>query len=129
MGLHISVEGIECYAFHGCLPEEAIIGGKYNVDVYVDTYTTTALQTDNLKDTVDYVMINQVVIKQMAIRSNLIEHVAGRILSDLKSKIKQFEKIEVRVTKYNPPVNGNIQKTSVFLSANGQKNVQLFNYM
>ncbi len=32
----ISIEGIECYAFHGCLDEEARIGGRYLVDVHID---------------------------------------------------------------------------------------------
>jgi 7,8-dihydroneopterin aldolase/epimerase/oxygenase len=108
----VSVEGIECFAFHGCLPEEAIIGCKYGVDVHVCCDVSTSFRTDNLNDTVDYVMINQVVKEQMAIRSNLIEHVAARILTSLKEKIPDFEEIEVSVTKYNPPVNGNILKTT-----------------
>ena len=34
----INVSGIQLYAFHGCLDEEAKIGGKYEVDVRIDTY-------------------------------------------------------------------------------------------
>jgi dihydroneopterin aldolase len=113
----ISVEGIECYSYHGCLPEEAIIGNRYLVDVYIYADVSKSLATDNLQDTVDYGLINNVVVKQMTMRSNLIEHVAGRILIDLREQIGTFEKIQVRVTKFNPPVNGNVHKTSFLISS------------
>jgi len=112
----ISVEGIECHAYHGCLPEEAVIGGRYLVDVYVHGDFSAAWKSDELEDTVDYGMINEVVVKQMAVRSKLIEHVASRILQELKKNISRFDKIEVRVTKFNPPVDGNVEKTSFFIS-------------
>jgi 7,8-dihydroneopterin aldolase/epimerase/oxygenase len=112
----ISVEGIECYAYHGCLPEEAVIGGRYLVDIYVHGDFSAAFSSDKLEETVDYGMINDVVVKQMAIKSKLIEHVASRILQELKKNISRFEKIEVRVTKFNPPVDGNVEKTAFFIS-------------
>jgi len=112
----ISVEGIECYAYHGCLDEEAIIGGKYTVDVYVKADVSKSFVTDHLHDTVDYSMITGVVLKEMAVRSKLIEHVCKRILDALVQHIKEFEKISVRVTKFHPPVNGNVEKTSFFYS-------------
>jgi len=112
----ISVEGIECYAFHGCLPEEAVIGSRYLVDVYVYCDVSRSLESDLLADTVDYVMVNDVVKAEMMIRSNLIEHVAGRILARLRENIPSAGKIDVRVTKFNPPVNGNIHKTAFLAS-------------
>jgi dihydroneopterin aldolase len=116
MGSLITVEGIESYAYHGCLDEEAIIGGKYSVDVYVEADVSKSFVTDHLHDTVDYSMITDVVLKEMAVRSKLIEHVAKRILDALVQHIKEFEKISVRVTKFHPPVNGNVEKTGIFIS-------------
>lgn len=113
----ISVEGIECYSHHGCLPEEAVIGSRYSVDVYIDADVNKSLSTDDLNDTIDYVLVYEIVKKEMAIRSKLIEHVAGRILKSLTAEIKVFEKISVRVTKFNPPVNGAVGKTTFFISA------------
>ncbi|MFI5218765.1 MAG: dihydroneopterin aldolase [Bacteroidia bacterium] len=112
----ISIEGIECYAYHGCLEEEGIIGGNYTVDVYIWADVSKALKSDDLKDTVDYTMVHDAVRKEMAIRSKLIEHVANRILENISSQIKAFIKISVRVTKHNPPVNGQVNKTSFVLS-------------
>ena len=112
----ISVEGIECYAYHGCLDEEAVIGGRYLVDVYVQADVSKSFATDHLHDTVDYSMITDLVLKEMSVRSKLIEHVCKRISDALVQYIKVFEKISVRVTKFNPPVNGNVEKTSIFIS-------------
>ncbi|MEP7168446.1 MAG: dihydroneopterin aldolase [Bacteroidota bacterium] len=112
----ISVEGIECYAYHGCLEEESIIGGKYSVDVYIMADVSKSFATDDLQDTIDYSMITEIVLKEMAERSKLIEHVCKRISDELVQYIKEYEKISVRVTKFNPPVKGNVEKTSFFLS-------------
>ena len=82
----IKIEGIECYAYHGCLEEEAKIGGHFSVDVTLHLDLTKAIATDELSETADYVAIHNLVREQMNIRSKLIEHVAGRILQQLKSK-------------------------------------------
>ncbi len=116
MGHQISVEGIECYAFHGCLPEEKIIGGRYRVDVYVTADVSRSFQTDNLADTVDYGLINHIARTEMAIPSRLIEHAACRILQKLKELIPAPEKISVRVTKFNPPVQGGVERTAFTVS-------------
>ena len=112
----ISIEGIECYSYHGCQEEEAVIGGKYSVDIYVWKNVSNSFSSDELYNTVDYGMVHDVVRKEMSIRSKLIEHVTNRILEKLSEKIKAFEKISVRVTKFNPPVNGKIEKASFLLT-------------
>ena len=112
----IKIEGIECYAYHGCLEEEAKIGGPFSVDVILNLDLTKAIATDELSETADYAVIHQIVREQMNIRSKLIEHVAGRILEQLKSKYSNAI-IEVTVTKFNPPVNGQIKNASVVVSS------------
>ncbi len=111
----IQIEGIRLYAYHGCLLEEAKIGANYLVDVHLEADFLKAEISDSLADTVDYVMVYEIVKKEMAIRSNLIEHVARRIIKQLYHTAKKAKKIEVRVTKLNPPMNGNIEKVSVLV--------------
>jgi len=77
----IHVRGIRCYAYHGCMEEEARIGGHYTVDVAIDTDFSKAAASDELIDTVDYCAVQQIVEEEMAIRSKLIEHVGQRIVS------------------------------------------------
>ena len=54
----IEITGIKLYSYHGCLKEEAIIGGNYIVDVFIKTDFTKASKTDNLDQTIDYVLVN-----------------------------------------------------------------------
>jgi len=111
----IAVEGIECYCYHGCLEEEARIGGWYRVDVIIEKDVEKSVWSDKLEDTVDYVLVNKNVKEQMAIRSKLIEHVGGRILSKLAEVIPGKKSIELKVTKFNPPVHGAIDRTFIIL--------------
>ena len=109
----ILVEGIKLYAYHGCLEEEAVIGGEYIVEIVLETDFTEAAQTDNLSKTIDYVTIYTIVRTQMEIRSKLIEHVAQRILDAIQKEFPALKKTEVKVTKLNPPMNGHVERVSV----------------
>lgn len=114
----IHVEGIRLFAYHGCLDAEARIGSNYVVDVYMDTDFSEAAKTDELEKTVDYVLVYDIVKKQMAIRSKLIEQVAQRIVDELKETFKgSIHRMEVKVTKINPPMNGEVEKVSVVIVA------------
>lgn len=113
MGFKINVLGIKVYAYHGCLEEERKIGGNYVVDIHLKTKNSSALKTDKLEETVDYVDINLAVKKEMSIPSKLIEHVAQRILSRIKKDFNSVEKTKVKITKLSPPINGNVKSVSV----------------
>ncbi|MEW6470199.1 MAG: dihydroneopterin aldolase [Bacteroidota bacterium] len=112
----IFVEGIKLYAYHGCMEEEGKIGRSFVVDVVIDTDLSKAALSDKLTDTVDYVKVYEIVKAEMEIRSKLIEHVAKRIHMALLKKYPQIQKAEVKVTKLNPPINGNVESTSVLVS-------------
>lgn len=109
----IAVEGIRLYAYHGCLEEEAKIGGNYIVDVYLETNFTRAAQTDDLYQTIDYCAVFEIVKKEMSIRSKLIEQVADRIHRNLTKSFTAVTKTRVRVSKLSPPMNGNVEKVYV----------------
>jgi len=109
----IHVNGIKLYAFHGCLPEEEKIGGYYRVDVMLNTNFSVAAQTDDLNQTIDYVVVNKIVGEEMAIRSKLIEHVGQRIVDRLKLELPSIEKIRLTVTKISPPINGDVENVAI----------------
>jgi dihydroneopterin aldolase len=111
----ITVEGIKLYAYHGCLEEEAKIGAHYIVDVIMETDFSVAAKTDDLSKTIDYVIVYELVKKEMAIRSKLIEQVGQRIIDTLKKEIQGIKKLEVKVTKLNPPMNGDVEKVSIVI--------------
>ena len=109
----ITINNIRLYAYHGCLKEEALIGGNYNVDIKIYTDYSLAAKKDDLSKTVDYCNVYEIVKREMKIRSKLIEHVADRIANALKMEIPKIDKVTVRLTKIAPPVNGDLGSVSV----------------
>src|SRR5690242_7418718 len=109
----ITVNDIKIYAYHGCLDEEACIGSNYIVDVTIETDYSEASASDDLAKTVDYCRVFEIVRREMKIRSKLIEHAAFRIASCLRDEIDRIDRVIVKVTKINPPVNGDIGSVSV----------------
>ncbi|OFY86560.1 MAG: dihydroneopterin aldolase [Bacteroidetes bacterium RIFCSPLOWO2_12_FULL_35_15] len=112
----ILVEGIKLYAYHGCMEEEGKIGGNYIVDVTMETDFSEAAETDDLTKTIDYVVVYNIVKKQMAIRSMLIEHVGKRIITELKKELRGLIKVDLKIIKLNPPMNGNVERVSIIIS-------------
>ena len=80
----LSVEGMHFYSYHGCSPEETLIGADYFVDVKIKSDYSSSIKEDELKNTFDYTTIYNLVKAEMNIPSKLIEHVAGRIANSLQ---------------------------------------------
>lgn len=108
----INIRGIRIYAYHGCLPEEAIIGGDYVVNIALKGNFSKAASNDKLEDTVDYVEVYKIIKKEMGIRSNLIEPVAQRIAEKIKSAFAIISSLSVEVIKKNPPIGGEVEEVS-----------------
>ena len=109
----INVEGIKLYAYHGCLPEETLIGGNYIVDVYMRVDFMEAAISDDLNKTIDYCTVYETVKREMGIPSKLIESVGKRIYDSLKGQFPGIGSLKVRVTKLLPPMNGQVERVSI----------------
>lgn len=113
MGI-IKVNGINCYGYHGCLPDEGIIGGNYIVNVELEGDFSKSEITDDLNDTADYVVVFNIVKAEMAIRSKLIEQVARRIKLKIEEKYPQYTN-KVEIIKLKPPMNGDVDSVSYII--------------
>ena len=111
----IYLENIRTYSHHGCMKEETVIGSEYRVDLWVDADLTVASSSDDLKNTPDYVVLHKIVVEEMNIASRLLEHVAQRIINRIKFAVTGLDRIQVRVSKINPPIGGDVQAVSVLL--------------
>jgi 7,8-dihydroneopterin aldolase/epimerase/oxygenase len=109
----INIEGIRLYAYHGCLEEEANIGGHYVVDVYMTTNFAEAAATDDLEKTIDYCTVYEICKVEMGIRNKLIETVAQRIFIRIKEEFSTLKTLHVKLTKLTPPMNGDVDNVSV----------------
>lgn len=115
MGL-ISIEGMEFYAYHGCFEEEKQIGTKFMLDIHIYAFTQEAEETDNLYKTVNYQEVYAVIKREMEKTSNLLEHVARRILNSVSEEFPQVTEADIKISKMNPPLGGKMKSVSVTLS-------------
>jgi 7,8-dihydroneopterin aldolase/epimerase/oxygenase len=111
----IAIEGMMFYAHHGFYKEEEVLGGKYGVDVYMHADIDLASLQDELGKTINYERIYTLTKLEMEIRSKLIEHLCGRILRAIKLQYPTLGHVLVRVSKYSPPVKGNVERVYVEL--------------
>lgn len=112
MGI-IKLENIRVYAYHGCLSEETKIGSDYRVDMEVTTDLMPSALSDNLDDTVDYVLLNHIVKEEMAKASKLLERVASRILVRVLNESSLVEHVVVSISKLNPPIGGDVAAVAI----------------
>ncbi len=112
MGI-IKLKNIRTFSYHGCLVEESKIGSDYIVNLEVKSDLRKSCETDELKDTVDYVLLNKIVVEEMAIRSKLLEHVAHRIITRIFKEIASVSRIIVAVSKINPPIGGDVEAVTI----------------
>ena len=91
--MKVYVNNIKVYAYHGCLDEEGVIGSDYRVDAVVDVKNKLSHQNDDLNETVDYSLVTQIVVEEMAIRSKLIETVAAKIIKRVHNECAHAESL------------------------------------
>jgi len=106
----IILAGMEFFAYHGCFKEEQLIGTRFIVDLCVETDTSAAEQSDHLTDTVNYVSLFNVVKTEMEQRSNLLEHVALRIIKAINFHFPSITGMDLSISKLNPPVGGKMRQ-------------------
>ena len=109
----IKLKNIRTFSYHGCLVEESKIGSDYVVDLEIKTDLRKSSASDELADTVDYVLLNKIVMEEMAIRSNLLEHVTKRIIDRVLAEIEMISKVKVGVSKLNPPIGGDVEAVTI----------------
>ncbi len=112
----VSLEGMEFYARHGYYEEERVIGNKYSVDVTLELDFDHAAKDDKLEGTVDYERVYEIVQEVMSIDAKLLEHLAGKMIKALKENFDQVRSVEVKISKYNPPIKGLCKRAVVTLT-------------
>lgn len=115
MGI-IRIEEMEFYAFHGHFREEQIVGGKFLIDLEIETDLEKAALSDRLEDATDYTLACKVVKEEMEKKSKLLENIAKRILDSLYLNMKNIKRATVKIRKMNPPVGLKVSSVSVIMS-------------
>lgn len=110
--MYIHLKGLKIYAYHGVLPQENRIGAEYTIDLRLKTDFTQAALTDKLEGTINYAAVFETIKAEMAIPSQLLEHVSYRIADRL---FQQFplEEIKIAIYKQNPPMGADCTQVGV----------------
>ncbi len=111
----VQIEDMRFYAYHGCFEKEKIVGTPFSVSVVMEYDARKAMESDDISDTLNYQRAYELIAAEMAQTSNLLEHVAGRILDCLYAHFEQLEFARVTVKKIAPPMGGEIGATSITL--------------
>jgi len=117
----IALEGMEFKAHHGVYDHERELGGRFIIDIYLESDIRTAEMTDDLSDTIDYAEVYGIVARIMEKPVNLLERVASRIMMELFSRFRTLVNVRVRVSKMEPPLEGKCTRTYVEESRSRQE--------
>ncbi|ALL07119.1 dihydroneopterin aldolase [Pedobacter sp. PACM 27299] len=110
----VALRDVKCYAFHGYYPEEQLTGIYFMVDVVV-TFIHTG-DTENLNHTVNYEVLNTILLEEMANTQKMLETVVRRILDRVIDNYPFVRTGKVGIRKMNPPMPGEIGHSFVELS-------------
>ncbi|KJS85289.1 MAG: dienelactone hydrolase [Peptococcaceae bacterium BICA1-8] len=103
----IFLKNLAFFGFHGVMSEEKALGQKFFIDVELSLDLKKAGETDNVKDTVSYADIYQLVKEMVSDnRFNLIEALAENIASEILVKYEEIKETVVLVRKPEAPVPG-----------------------
>ncbi|MBQ8454378.1 MAG: dihydroneopterin aldolase [Bacteroidaceae bacterium] len=112
--VEISVNRIKVYAYHGCEPQERVVGGEFYVSISAQVEVeASAWQYDQLEGTADYSRFVSIAKREMAVPSNLLEHVAARIAAAILEECPTVMKLSVTIDKENPPLGVTCQGVSI----------------
>jgi dihydroneopterin aldolase len=73
------------------------------------------MQTDQVTDTISYAELSELVRQEMAVPSQLLEHVAGRIARVIMEQFSEVASLHLEIVKENPPMGCNCDGAGVSL--------------
>lgn len=114
----LELENMRFHACHGVMSNERLVGGEYSVSFKIIYDFDKAQESDDMYDAIDYGNIYEIVKKEMMQPSKLIERVARRVQDAVLSAYPQIEKMETKVSKHRPPIEGILDCASVVLQYN-----------
>ncbi|WEK33991.1 MAG: dihydroneopterin aldolase [Candidatus Pseudobacter hemicellulosilyticus] len=93
------------HAYHGIYEGEDRTGSPYEVNIKVD-YEEADTQFSDLKNTINYVEIFEIVKQRMIIPTPLLEKVAEGIVRRIKHQYPFTTGVTLSIYKLEPPIEG-----------------------
>ena len=113
MKTSIFLDEVRFHAFHGVMPQERAVGADFTVWLKVGYDFVKAAESDELIDTISYADLYEVVRAEMDKPSQLLEHVALRIVKAVAARWPRIDTIDLRLAKDNPPMGADCKGAGV----------------
>jgi len=115
----VALNDVRCFAFHGFYPEEQLTGTEFLVSVEV-TFTPSG-DTEDLQRTVNYEVLNTIILEEMGSTKKLLESVVRVILDRVISAYPFVHTAVAGIKKMFPPMPGEVNHSFVQLSYTSEK--------
>jgi 7,8-dihydroneopterin aldolase/epimerase/oxygenase len=112
----ILLNHMQFHAHHGVFKQEQTVGNTYYIDLKIGGDFHKACQSDQIEDTLNYASVFLEVAEEMQKPCKLIETIAENICQRLKASFKIIQLIEIKLTKLNPPLKGQMDSVSIILT-------------
>ncbi|MEO6818414.1 MAG: dihydroneopterin aldolase [Ginsengibacter sp.] len=99
----VHLDNLHFNSFHGIHDEERILGNEYIVDCLVDFHENTEVIV-HINDTINYVIVYDIIKKRMSVPTHLLETVAMEIGYEIHKSFPDIRSISVSITKLHPPI-------------------------
>lgn len=102
--LTISLNNVRFRAYHGLYPEERKKGNDFVVNMHV-SYEPVSDLIIELKDTIDYAVLFEVINDAMQKPVDLLETLIQTIAHECQHRFPQVKQVKVSIEKLNPPID------------------------
>ncbi|TCC91022.1 dihydroneopterin aldolase [Pedobacter hiemivivus] len=110
----VALKDVKCFALHGYYSEEQLTGIYFMVDVVVEFAPFG--DTENLQHTVNYEVLNTIILEEMAKTQKMLETVIKNIIDRSIDAYPFVLTATVGIRKLNPPMPGEVGHSFVQLS-------------
>ncbi|MEJ7559874.1 MAG: dihydroneopterin aldolase [Pedobacter sp.] len=110
----VALRDVKCFAYHGYYEEEQLTGIYFSLNVTVTFIPGN--ESENLDKTVNYEVLNTIILEEMKVPKKLLETVVKNIMEQILSRYNFLSTAEVNIKKLNPPMPGQVGHSFVQLS-------------
>ncbi len=116
----VALRDVKCFAYHGFYEEERILGTQFLVTIEVKFKHEG--DTENLQHTVNYEVLNNIILETMRRTQQLLETVVKDMLEQVKAAFPFVFNVTVAIKKLHPPMPGQIDHSFVQLEYSADPN-------
>jgi dihydroneopterin aldolase len=109
----VALSNMQVHGRIGVLREENAAGRWFSVSIRIHFPLKAAAQSDNVKDTVDYSKVAEVVHNAMTKKHKLMETASRAFAEGILAIYPKIEKMEILIRKMHPFIQGQVEAAEI----------------